>query len=250
MKYELETIPVWDAFKEGCECPICILFNKAQETYLKFFLGNSVMVPEMRVEVNKVGFCPDHFQMLLEKRSPHYLGLMTHTHFKEYREKLGKKFKELNKVAISASKKMKTPLKDKNLISACEKVKDYIKINDSKCLICERIDYTMKRYAFTTVYLWKKDSEFRDFFNKSKGFCLPHLSYVTDMASEYLNGVELGNFIQDIVKLEETNLERLEGEILYFTQKFSQENDDKPWNGTKDAHYRTIQKLTGKITEH
>ncbi len=102
MKYELETIPVWDAFKEGCECPICILFNKAQETYVKFFLGNSVMVPEMRVEVNKTGFCPDHFQMLLQKRSPHYLGLMTHTHLKEYRELLEKKF---NKLRSTADKK-------------------------------------------------------------------------------------------------------------------------------------------------
>ncbi len=250
MKYELETIPVWDAFKNGCECPICLLQNKAEETYLKFFLGNSVMVPEMRVEVNKRGFCPDHFQKLLQKRSPHYLGLMTHTHFKEYREALNKKFKNLNKAAISASKKIKTPLKDKKLTDACSNLKEYINSKESECMICDRIEYTMKRYAFTTVYLWKKNSEFKEFFKESKGFCLTHLSYLTDMASDFLNGVELGNFIQDVILLEETNLKRLEDEILYFTQKFSQENDDKPWNGTKDAHYRVVQKITGKTTEH
>ena len=250
MKYELETIPVWDAFKADCECPICKLKEKAEETYLKFFLGNSVMVPEMRVEVNKTGFCPEHFSKLLQKRSPHYLGLMTHTHFKEYRELLDKKFSKLSKMAASASKKMKTPLKDKKLIEECNSLKELIESKDSECMICDRINNTMKRYIFTTVYLWKKNPEFKEFFMKSKGFCLPHTTLITDMASEILSGVELGEFVQDIIELEKKNLIRLEEEILYFTQKFSQENDDKPWNGTKDAHYRTIQKLTGKVTDH
>ncbi|OQY40473.1 MAG: hypothetical protein B6229_01595 [Spirochaetaceae bacterium 4572_7] len=189
MKYELETIPVWDAFKADCECPICKLKEKAEETYLKFFLGNSVMVPE-------------------------------------------------------------TPLKDKKLIEECNSLKELIESKDSECMICDRINNTMKRYIFTTVYLWKKNPEFKEFFMKSKGFCLPHTTLITDMASEILSGVELGEFVQDIIELEKKNLIRLEEEILYFTQKFSQENDDKPWNGTKDAHYRTIQKLTGKVTDH
>jgi hypothetical protein len=29
MKYKLEKIPVWDAFKEYSECPICYLSEKA-----------------------------------------------------------------------------------------------------------------------------------------------------------------------------------------------------------------------------
>lgn len=250
MKYELETIPVWDAFKEECECPICLLYNKAQQTYLKFFLGNSVMVPEMRVEVNKTGFCPEHFQMLLQKRSPHYLGLMTHTHFQKYREGLNKQLKSLGKSAESASKKMKTPLKDKKLNEQIDNLSNFISEKQDECLICDRIDYTMKRYTFTTVYLWKKNPEFKEFFIKSKGFCMPHLSYLTQMATESLTGVELGEFTKDIISIQDKSLQRLEDEILYFTQKFSQENDDKPWNGTKDAHYRLIQKMTGRTTEH
>ncbi|QEN03573.1 hypothetical protein EW093_02285 [Thiospirochaeta perfilievii] len=250
MKYELETIPVWDAFKKECECPICILKDKAQETYLKFFLGNSVMVPEMRVNVNKTGFCPDHFSLLLQKRSPHYLGLMTHTHFKEYREKLNKKFSQINKLAVNASSKIKTPLKDKKLIESLKDLESFVNESDKKCLICDKIDYTMKRYIFTTVYLWKKNSEFRNYFKESKGFCLEHQNLISNMAAEYLNGVELGEFIKELLEVQDRNLKRLEEEILYFTQKFSQENDDKPWNGTKDAHYRLIQKITGKTTEH
>ncbi len=250
MKYELETIPVWDAFKAECECPVCVLNDKAEETYLKFFLGNSVMVPEMRVEVNKTGFCPDHYQKLLQKRSPHYLGLMTHTHFKKYRDELSKKLGDLEKLSINIAGKIKTPLKNKKLIESVESLKDFVATKETQCMICDKIEYTMKRYAFTIVYMWKKNAEFRDYFEDSKGFCLPHMSLVNTIASEYLSGVDLGNFLQDVIKLQESNLQRLEDEILYFTQKFSQENDNKPWKGTKDAHYRLIQKMTGKTTDH
>lgn len=250
MKYELETIPVWDAFKQECECPICILHDKAEENYLKFFLGNSVMVPEQRVEVNKAGFCPDHFQKLLLKRSPHYLGLMTHTHFIEYRERLYKQFSIVKGIAENASRKLKTPLKDKKLTESIKNLKKVIDDNDKTCLICDKIEYTMKRYAFTIVYLWKKNSEFREYFNSSKGFCLQHQTLVLELAADYLNGVDLGIFSKELINIQEKNLNRLEEEILYFTQKFSQENDHKPWNGTKDAHYRLIQKITGKSTEH
>lgn len=250
MKYELETIPVWDAFKSECECPICKLNDKAEETYLKFFLGNSVMNPEMRVKVNKTGYCPTHFQKLLQKRSPHYLGLMTHTHFKEYREELTKKFKALDKVAETASRKMKTPLKDKKLNEAIESINNLIATKENECMICDKIEYTMKRYTFTIIYLWKKNPEFREYFVKSKGFCLPHQTLVSTMATEILSGVEAGDFIKELIEVQKKNLQRLEDEILYFTQKFSQENENKPWNGTKDAHYRLIQKITGKTTEY
>lgn len=250
MKYQLETIPVWDAFKSECECPICALHDKAEQTYLKYYLGNSVMNPETRVEVNKVGFCPEHFQKLLQKRSPHYLGLMTHTHMIEYRNELSKKLKNLEKAANTATTKLKTPLKDKKLIEASNDMKDLIDKKNKQCMICNKIASTMKRYAFTTVYMWKKEEEFREYFNNSKGFCLPHFTLLNTLAAESLTGVEMGQFVNDLIKIQDKSLQRLEDELLYFTQKFSQENDDKPWNGTKDAHYRLIQKLTGKTTEH
>ena len=250
MKYELETIPVWDAFKKECECPLCVLKDKALENYTKFFLGNSVMVPEMRVEVNKTGFCAEHFQDLLLKRSPHYLGLMTHTHFKEYRERLNKELKSVIKNANIAKDKLKTPLKDKKLTESCKSLTALIEQESSSCLICDKIEYTMKRYSFTIVHLWRKNPEFKEYLKNSKGFCIPHFSYLTNMAMDVFNGVDLGNFMIDLNEVQDKNLQRLEDEILYFTQKFSQENDDKPWNNTKDAHYRTVQKLTGKTTEY
>ena len=96
MKYELETIPIWDTYTENSECPLCFLKEKAEKKYLDFFLGNSVMVPEMRVQVNAAGFCPAHYTSLFSSRkNRHGLGLISHTHLVEQKKWFIKQKKKL-----------------------------------------------------------------------------------------------------------------------------------------------------------
>ncbi|MBB6478439.1 DUF6062 family protein [Spirochaeta isovalerica] len=245
MKYKLETIPVWDAFKEDTECPICDLAEKAEERYLKFYLGSSVMNPETRVEVNKTGFCPDHFTGLLAERSNHGLGLMTHTHLEKRMELLRPYLKSLKSEAAKASGKL-GPLKPRKLMSSISDLEKHLSGHEESCMICDRIDYTLKRYTFTIVHLWKTDEEFRDVFGRSRGFCFHHLPDLLKMAEEILSPGKLAEFTEEVVNLIEENNLRLEKEILWFTQKFDSQNFDKPWGTSEDAHYRTIQKLTGR----
>ena len=28
MRYHIDTIPVWDAYRQDCECPLCVLENE------------------------------------------------------------------------------------------------------------------------------------------------------------------------------------------------------------------------------
>ena len=58
VKYQLETIPVWDGISSQSECFICDLMEEAQKDSISFYLGSSVMNPETRVKVNATGFCP------------------------------------------------------------------------------------------------------------------------------------------------------------------------------------------------
>ena len=88
MKYELETIPVWDAYRADSECPLCLLLRRAEAEFVRFYVGHSVMVPEMRVQVNDAGFCRAHFPMLLAGGNRLGLALITHTHLGELRRKL------------------------------------------------------------------------------------------------------------------------------------------------------------------
>ena len=244
MKYKLETIPVWDAFREEGECPFCLLMEKARERYVKYYLGNSAMNPETRVEVNKNGFCPEHFSQLLLARNPQHLGLIAHTHLQDWMADIDKSFPG------GSGKGLLRGLTRKGT-SPPEAFSAHVDQRKNSCLICDRIDRTLKRYTFTTVYLWKRNEEnFRKTLSESKGFCLPHMKEMLLMAGEILNAKEQAEFFSFIKELQAKNLKRLEEEIKWFTQKFKSENHDKPWGTAEDAHYRVIQKLTGKMTPH
>lgn len=249
MKYKLETIPVWDAFREDCECPFCQLREKAELRYLKYYLGNSAMNPETRVELNKTGFCPDHFSKLLTQRSPQHLGLITHTHLQDWMADKEKRFPVAGKTQEPEQNEKKGIFSRKK--SPVEKYKSHCEKRIRTCLICDRIERTIQRYTFTTCYLWKRDEEgFRDFLKKTKGFCIPHETALLLMAEEILKSAELTLFFGEIKELQEKNFQRLEEEINWFTQKFKAENNSKSWGSSEDAHYRAIQKLSGKITAH
>ena len=236
-KYELETIPIWDAYDAGTECPLCLLEERAEKRYLEFYLGNSVMVPERRVEVNKTGFCPQHIHKLFAtEKNRHGLGLISHTHFREIVETQRKRHRLLGGVSGGGRAK-----------KAAAAYVEYLAKRETACLICDRLDYTLNRYTFTIVYLWQHKEDFEKKFADSKGFCLHHLPYLLRMADNCLGGRQCSAFLAEIVRLQEESYERLDGELLWYTQKFDYQNSEKPWGSSKDALHRVLQKISGKI---
>ena len=234
MKYELETIPIWDTYDMDTECPLCVLGEKAERRYVDFFLGSSVMAPEMRVEVNQTGFCSNHLQALFSSGlNLHGLGLLMHTHLSEQSARLAKLHREIK----SESQTRKKSANYLQFINALTKT----------CMICDRVDYTIKRYAFTIVYLWQKQTDFKQKFTESKGFCYEHLPYILVMAEECLGRKKLSKFMGQVTDLQEMSLLRLCEEIRWFTQKFDYQNNDKPWGTSKDALHRVLQILSGVI---
>jgi len=234
MKYELETIPVWDAYQSDSECPLCLLMKKAEEEYVDFFLGNSVMVPEMRVEVNKTGFCRSHFHALFHRgEQRQHLGLLTHTRFNQLREEMEKVLSSVKRKSRGRGNRISNPLR-KEL---------------SQCMICQRLEKRQKRYSFTIVYNWKKDPEFRETFAASRGFCLPHLADIYEMAGEVLKGETLTEWQEETAGIQRKSMDRVEEEIHWYTQKFEFGNRDKPWGSSKDALQRGIQKMTGRFPD-
>ncbi len=238
MKYKIETIPVWDAFGTGSECPFCLLEKEAEERYIGFFLGNSVMVPEMRVEVNSTGFCRTHYPMLFATRkNRHSLGLISHTRLSES----GKQEKRLLSALLGSAGKSRGK---KELAAAAE----FLTRETEQCMICSRIEETLKRYIFTALYLWKIDEEgFRKTYAASKGFCRHHLASLLGMAGEVLPAALMREWLEATISVESESCGRLESELLWYTQKFDFQNTEKPWGRSKDALERAIQKLTGKI---
>ena len=240
MKYTLDTIPVLDAYKADCECPLCKLRILCEDQYVDTMLASAYMEPEWRVKSNETGFCARHFELMFDRRNRLGLALMTHTHMQEVIASL-EKILEGN----SAGKKgLLSSLRgsgkaDENGMPA------KIRARMDGCVICEQVDKALTRYAYTIAQLYFTNSEFKAQFEQSKGFCLPHLALVLELAAETLSGKQQAEFQKAVAALELDNLRRVEGELEWFTLKFDYRNDGKPWGNSKDAPERAINKLMG-----
>lgn len=239
MRYHIDTIPVWDALHKKDECLLCQLRRKTEHTLVERFLGASVMAPDTRIQVNEKGFCPAHHKMLYENQNRLGHALMMLSHLKQTQVALKSL---LNDMAIApGSDSFLARMKRGPADQKDQPLKDLT----NTCILCENLDETMRRYAYTLLHLWKTDSSFRQGFVQSKGVCLPDASLLLEMAGKHLSGKSLQDFRQVMASLLKENMLRLWSELEWFTLKFDYRNNDAPWHDSRDALERTITKLRG-----
>lgn len=235
MKIQLETIPVWEGVKEGSECFICSLMNQAEADGLRFYLSSACMTPEIRVSTNTHGFCPHHMAMLAEGGNAQSLALTLDTYYEENKKIL---YPDLEKVIAAGNARKAMKLSEEFFHKAHGR--------EAGCLICSRMDDRLMRYAYTVAALWKEDKEFKEALGKSKGFCLHHTESLVRIAPEALSGPDLAEYISFLFSLLKTNLDRVQHDDWWMTQKYKSENKDKPWDGCEDAQKRAAYKLVGQ----
>jgi hypothetical protein len=225
MKLSIDTLPLWDAFRQHELCPFCQLEDKLEETFLDAFLGESVMEPDTRVEVNTKGFCREHYRMLYrQKTSKLGLALMTHTHLKETMLAVEKAMgNSAEAAAAEAEKRAKS------------------------CAVCERTAAHMARYYETALHLWQHDADFKALFDGCGGFCLPHWGAQLKASRGSLFPKGQTAFVDSLISMEKKSLSELEKDLEGFTRKFDYRNADKPWGNSKDALPRAINTLEGYI---
>ena len=234
MKYTLDTIPVLDAFRTDCECPLCRLRIHCEDQYVDSMLSSAYMEPEWRIRSNETGFCTRHFELMFRRRNRLGLALMTHTHMQEV-------VASLEKILEEGTPRRGLFAKKSEGDGAPAKIRARI----AGCVICEQTDAALRRYGYTIAQLYFTNSEFKALFEQSKGFCLPHLALVLELAAETLSGAQQAEFQKAVAVLELDNLRRVEGELEWFTLKFDYRNDGKPWGNSQDAPERAINKLMG-----
>lgn len=251
MKEKIYTIPVTDAFKADCECPLCLLEKKFEDEYINYVLGPFLMEPDGRTETNEKGFCRRHFEMLYNTQANrHGLSLILDTHLAEHNREMRQAF-EGKSAAIK--QESETPLlktitkKISSKQSETEKFLDdmlkRLSELESKCTVCGKLNYTMGRYIDVIFYLWAKEKDFRDLFASKKGFCLRHFKQLLLGAKTYLDYKGLAAFIPAVFEMQLNNMERIQEEVNWFTKKFDYRNNDAPWGNSKDAVPRSIQKI-------
>lgn len=236
MKYKLETIPVWDALEQQEEpCLLCFLSSETEKRKISFYLGNSVMNPETRVQVNSKGFCPDHYAMLAEAGKPHAVSLMAHTRFQET-------VKQLNG-ALADLEKVRSPRETKK---TARRIASVMAERDEGCLICESIGRSLDRYIYTYIYLWHSDEAFNKAATASRGICLHHFPKVLHMAPEVLSRKDIQPFCSAISISMKQWLNTTIEDVAWQTQRYKAEHAGKDWRGCEDAHRRTVYREIGK----
>ena len=107
-------------------------------------------------------------QMLFGMSNKLALSLVLDTHLEEIR----KKFDTLKKSA-SALKNQKGGLfKKTGSADFAKALSEKLDSISDCCVVRDKINHTMERYADVLLYMWANDEKFKEKFNKSKGVCL------------------------------------------------------------------------------
>ena len=79
MHYHIGRMLIDENFKKSDLCPMCLIKLKVESRLAEQYLGEGVMEDDTRKEVNKLGFCLRHFDMLYKMQSKLGLALQTST---------------------------------------------------------------------------------------------------------------------------------------------------------------------------
>ena len=248
MKLHIDTAPVWESYRQDCECPLCLLNAKMEDANVEYFLGESVMEPSQRIEVNQKGFCARHFQRMYDAGNRLGLALMTQTHMRETIKMLRENASKIRSAADVSSKSVFSRLggrKSEVFSGAISELKQL----DGRCVLCERVRENMERYIYTILYMYSHEADFPDLFANSKGMCLKHYAQTLEAAPRHLSGDTLKRFVETLTRIELESFDRLEGEIDWFTKKYDYRNQDKPWGTSRDAVKRSVNKLRWHVVD-
>jgi len=234
LKEKLYTMPVNDAFDDVCECPLCLMKKTLEDNAIAFTMGPSYMDDDVRAETAKVGFCKYHIRMLYENQNRLGLALILQTY-------LDKTINDIEKLSSIASKSISSSIFKKK--TASSGVKSYIDHLDCSCYVCNAMNTTFNRYIVTIFSLYQNDSDFRNKFTNSKGFCTTHYSLLIEEAPNYLSGDKLEDFIKALNTLYLDNIKRVRDDLNWFIDKFDYRFVNEPWKDSKDALPRAIVKI-------
>ena len=97
----------------------------------------------------------------------------------------------------------------------------------------------------TFFELYRKDGDFKEKIENSKGFCIPHFGDLCDAAQTRLKDKELENFYEIFFRLMQQNMERLYEDDAWLIEKFDYRNRDADWKNSREALQNCMQKLKG-----
>jgi len=238
MKQEIFTFPLWDAFQENTECPLCHIMEKAEESYISGLFRDMVNDVNFHRSLEHMSFCSTHFQQLLNYRDKFGLALIVDKILMHEMSKL-RKFRRIMEVPYLPSKYHAL-----NIIRKIfNRSSNQYDIDESPCFLCIHSKDAMHSYAESIIQLWACNSKFQSLYENCKGFCFKHFYLLIEEAKCLLSGPQLKKFCEATFLLQENNLKRLNDELNWFIKKFNYYYIDSPWHTSRDSLKRCIFKI-------
>ena len=160
MKQHIDTAPIWESYRQDCECPLCLLQAKVEAANVDYFLGESVMEPSQRIEVNQKGFCAAHFKRMYDAGNRLGLALMTQTYMRETAKILRKNAEKARDAAAEEAGKPLIRRIGGKKGEALSEVSAELDAMRTRCVFCEHVSESMERYVYTVIYMYKHEAEF------------------------------------------------------------------------------------------
>ncbi len=229
MRADITNIPISDVFdpKEGC--PICRMRNLLEQRMAEYITGAAMMEPDVRIETNRLGFCHDHFRMVLKQRNRLGVALILESHLEE-----------MEKGIFSSS----IPLIGKSGTTQAKKAAS----RTQTCFICDKVHWAMERMLATVCRLWETEREFRQLFEQQEALCLPHFIELTAAAQKNMNKHSVGDFSKAAATLSKAYLKTLREDVSHFCKMFDYRNniEGADWGNSRDSVERAIWFLTSR----
>lgn len=254
MKQSLETIPIWDAFQEDTECPLCLLAGRAEDLFLDRYLDEMVMDAACRTKVRTNGFCNEHLHKLRDRRDNLGLALTLETMIAAVLE-AGER--EQGSLIVRAP----VPLAWWALRSAVGRLGRWLPLRSRRkglavsrnwfanagggCIVCAHIDDLVGRYCHIVADMYADDEVFHEAFLNSRGFCLPHTLKFVEAVADLSPPERYREVISQAFRLMHRSLRCLSDELREVIKRYDYRFSDESWNGLEDSVDRAIHKLVG-----
>ena len=210
MRNDICTIPINEVFEVVDGCPICRMIHTVEDHVLDYIMGAAMMEPDVRIETNRQGFCPDHLGKMMARRGRLPLALMLESHMGETKDII------------------KNPKKAKEL--------------EENCFICNKIDWGVSRMVETICRSYENEREFRALFDAQEHFCLLHYNMLMDVADKKHMRRYHGEFAAVLKEKTSAYAEKLQKDLKKYCSMYDyRANGETDWGDARFAVERTAE---------
>lgn len=229
MPEKIFTIPINEAMDKHEGCPLCSLRAKLEEDNLKYALGAAMMEPDVRIEMNRLGFCSKHFDDMFSAKNKLALALILESHLDE----VGALFPAPDP---EPGRKKKKPAKGADEADSVSELAE-------SCFICSRIKGTARRYYSNFVYLWDKDPAFRVKLAGQPFICVTDAAGILRAGKAELKPSSYAELKDALNVLVGSYIASIRADVTKYCQSFDYRNADKPLGEEKNAVEKAIKFL-------